>query len=201
MAHYNMLSMPWIHLSFWIGPLLIAGILIILAAIVARTHLRELYKRQFGETRRERLFLASVGFFTAVIVVRGITIAIHNDVGPFHNISMHGRHIHHLVWGILLLLLVGYSWLLEIGTGSQASWRWAGRVTSMLYGVAAALTLDEFALWLNLSDVYWQRQGRESYEAMAFFGGLLGIGIFGAPFLRAIGRELARPFRRAGTPQ
>ena len=66
----------------------------------------------------------------------------------------------------------------------------------MLYGVAAALTLDEFALWLNLRDVYWQRQGRESYEAMAFFGGLLAIGIFGGPFFRAIGRELVRPFGR-----
>jgi hypothetical protein len=188
--------MPWLHRSFWIGPLLIAGILVILAAVVSRSRLREIYKRQLGESRRERLFLASVGFFVAVIVVRGITIAIHNDVGPFHNVSMHGRHIHHLVWGILLLLLVGYSWLLEIGTGAQNSWRWAGRATSMLYGVAAALTLDEFALWLNLSDVYWQRQGRESYEAMAFFGGLLGMGIFGAPFLRGIAHEIGRPFRR-----
>lgn len=71
----------------------------------------------------------------------------------------------------------------------------------MLYGVAAALTLDEFALWLNLRDVYWQRQGRESYEALALFAGLLGVGIFGAPFLRAIGREIARPFRRAKAPQ
>ena len=193
--------MPWLHRSFWIGPLLIAGVLTVLAAIVARTRLREIYKRQFGQTRRERLFLASVGVFTAVVIVRGITIAIHNDLGPFHDVSMHGRNIHHLVWGILLLLLVGYAWLLEIGTGSQQSWRWAGRVTSMLYGVAAALTLDEFALWLNLSDVYWQRQGRESYEALALFGGLLGIGVFGAPFLRGIGREVSRPFRRRKASQ
>jgi hypothetical protein len=187
--------MPWVHKSFWIGPLLIAGILALLWAVVSRTKLRDIYKRQFGETRRERLFLASVGFFVAVLVVRGITIAIHNDVGPFHNISMHGRHIHHLVWGILLLLLVGYTWLLEIGTGSTTSWRFMGRLTAMLYGVAAALTLDEFALWLNLEDVYWQRQGRESYEAMALFGGLLAIGIFGKPFFQGAVREITRPFR------
>jgi hypothetical protein len=99
---------------------------------------------------------------------------------------MRGRHIHHLVWGILLLLLVGYSWLNEIGTGGPSCFHIADRLTSMLYGVAAALTLDEFALWLNLSDVYWQREGRESYEAMALFGGLLGIGIFGAPFLKGV---------------
>jgi hypothetical protein len=188
--------MPWTHRSFWIGPLIIAGILAILALIVYGTRLRSIYQRQFGETRRERLFLASVGFFTAAAVVRGITIAIHNDVGPFHNVEMHGRHIHHMVWGILLLLLVGYAWLLEVGSGSTSSRRWTGRLTSMLYGVAAALTLDEFALWLNLSDVYWQRQGRESYEAMALFGSVLAVGIFGGPFFRGIGHELARPFQR-----
>jgi hypothetical protein len=188
--------MPWLHRSFWIGPLLIAAVLAILSLIVSRTKLREIYRRQFGETRRERLFLASLGFFTAVLVVRGITIAIHNDIGPFHNITMHGRHIHHLVWGILLLLLVGYTWLLEIGTGAANSRRWTGRLTSMLFGVAAALTLDEFALWLNLSDVYWERQGRESYEAMALFGGLLAVGVFGKPFFASALQEITRPFRR-----
>lgn len=192
--------MPWTHRSFWIGPLIIAAILGLFAAVVYGTRLRRIYKQQFGETRRERLFLASVGFFIAVAVVRGLTIAIHNNVGPFHNVEMRGRHIHHMVWGILLLLLVGYSWLVEIGTGSTDSRRWAGRLTSMLYGVAAALTLDEFALWLNLSDVYWQRQGRESYEAMALFGGVLAIGVFGVPFFRGIVREILHPFRRE-TPQ
>jgi hypothetical protein len=189
--------MPWTHRSFWIGPLLIAGLLAILAAIVSSTRLRRIYQQQFAARRRERLFLASVGFFTAALVVRGITLAIHNKIGPFHDISMRGRHIHHLVWGILLLLLVGYTWLLGIGTADASSFRWAGRLTSMLFGVAAALTLDEFALWLNLSDVYWQREGRESYEALGFFGSLLAVGVFGVPFFRGIAHELARPFRRS----
>lgn len=186
--------MPWMHRSFWIAPSIIAAILAILVLIVSHTRLGSIYKERLAESRRERLFLASVGFFTAVAVVRGLTIAIHNNIGPFHDVEMHGRHIHHMVWGILLLLLVGYSWLLEIGTGSSSSLRWMGQLTSMLYGVAAALTLDEFALWLNLSDVYWQRQGRESYEAMALFGGILAIGIFGGPFFRGTARELTRPF-------
>jgi hypothetical protein len=187
--------MPWEHRSFWIGPLIIAAILGLLALLVSGTGLRAIYARHLAESRRERLFLASLGFFVAVAVVRGITIAIHNNIGPFHNVSMHGRHIHHMVWGILLLLLVGYIWLVELGTGSADSYRWVGRVTSMLYGIAAALILDEFALWLNLSDVYWQREGRESYEAMALFGGILAIGVFGGPFFRGIAHELLRPFR------
>ena len=60
----------------------------------------------------------------------------------------------------------------------------------MLFGVAAALTLDEFALWLNLRDVYWEREGRESFEALALFGGLLALGVFGRTFWRGIASEL-----------
>jgi hypothetical protein len=65
----------------------------------------------------------------------------------------------------------------------------------MLFGVAAALTLDEFALWLNLRDVYWEREGRESFEALALFGGLLAIGIFGRAFWRGVVAELGALLR------
>lgn len=187
--------MPWVHRTFWIGPLIIAAILAFLAMTVYHSRLRRIWTQRFAESRRERLFLASVGFFTAVLVVRGITIAIHNNIGPFHDVEMRGRHIHHLVWGILLLLLVGYGWLLEIGNGSDQSTPWMGRLMCLLFGVAAALTLDEFALWLNLSDVYWDRQGRESFEAMGLFGGLLSIGIAGKPFFAGIAREFRSVFR------
>src|SRR2546425_1192843 len=93
-----------------------------------------------------------------------------------------GLHIHHLVWGILLLLVVGYVWLLEIGVGSS----WVASLTAMAFGVGAALILDEFALWLNMQDVYWERQGRESIDAVVIFAGLLSVGIWGWPFLRAL---------------
>jgi hypothetical protein len=66
----------------------------------------------------------------------------------------------------------------------------------MAYGVGAALTLDEFALWLNLRDVYWEREGRESFEAMTLFAAILCIGIFGHPFYRGVGREFAVVIRR-----
>lgn len=112
--------------------------------------------------------------------------------GPFHDISMGGRHIHHLVWGILLLLLVGYAWLLQIGTGQGRGSRWCGRAMSFLYGLGAALTLDEFALWLNLRDVYWDREGRASIDAVLLFGSLLAIGIWGGRFFRALIKEAAR---------
>ncbi|MCU1259630.1 MAG: putative rane protein [Bryobacterales bacterium] len=187
--------MPWTHRSFWIGPLFIAAILGLFVAVFSRGRLRAVYERHFAQTRRERQFLASVGFFTAVLVVRALTIAIHLDIGPFHDVSMRGRHIHHLVWGILLLLTVGYGWLLKIGTGSEESSPWMGRLMSMLFGVAAALTLDEFALWLNLKDVYWEHQGRESLEAMGLFGALLSIRIFGAGLFHGVAKESVKVVR------
>jgi hypothetical protein len=150
---------------------------------------RWLYHFHFQDERRERLFLASLGFLLTFGIVRGITHTIRAGVGPFHDIGNGTLHVHHLVWGILLLLLVGYVWLL------QPSGTLASRLTAFAFGVGAALTLDEFALWLNFQDVYWTRQGRESIDAVVIFAALLSVGVWGYPFMGAIARRFRR--RRA----
>jgi hypothetical protein len=66
----------------------------------------------------------------------------------------------------------------------------------MLYGIASALILDEFALWLNLKDVYWQREGRESVEAMVIFASLLAMTQLGAPLFEGLVREFTGLFSR-----
>jgi hypothetical protein len=157
--------------------------------------LKELYTFHFKSERRERLFLASVGFLLTFGIVRGITHLIRAGVGPIHNVNAGGLHIHHLVWGILILILVGYVWLIEQGVGSN----WIASITALAFGVGAALTLDEFALWLNLQDVYWTGTGRESIDAVIIFISLLSVGIWGGPFLRAIARELVFIVRRPVT--
>jgi hypothetical protein len=155
--------------------------------------LAQLYTFHFKNERRERLFLASIGFLLAFGIVRGITHMIKDGVGPFHNVvSSGGLHIHHLVWGILLLLLVGYVWLIQEGTGQSRFPSWFSRATAIVYGVGAALTLDEFALWLNLQDVYWAGKGRESVDAVVIFASFLSVGIWGFPFLAGVARELRR---------
>ncbi|HET7185485.1 MAG TPA: hypothetical protein VFI82_12420 [Terriglobales bacterium] len=156
---------------------------------LARGRFHQIYQAHLGESRRERHFLGSLAFFLTFGAVRAITYSIRAGIGPFHDISAGGRHIHHLVWGILLLLIVGYLWLAEIGTGALDSSVWTGRITVLLYGVGAALTLDEFALWLNLADVYWSPQGRASIRAAFFFGSLLSVGFWGGPFLHALTRH------------
>ncbi len=94
-----------------------------------------------------------------------------------------------MVWGILLLLAVGYGWLIDIGTGEGRSSVLMSRLMSLLYGAGAALTLDEFALWLNLRDVYWAREGRSSIDAVVLFGSLLAIGAWGAPLFTRRSRK------------
>ena len=50
-------------------------------------------------------------------------------------------------------------------------------MTATLYGVASALTLDEFALWFDLQDDYWTQAGRKSIDAVALFSSLLTAGV------------------------
>ncbi len=156
------------------------------------TILRDVYRLHFQDERRERHFLASVAFLITFALVRGITATIRAGVGPFQDITAGTTHIHHLVWGILLLLAVGYVWLSEVGVRSG----WAANLTAIAFGVGAALTLDEFALWLNLQDVYWERQGRVSIDAIVIFASLLSAGVWGGPFLAAAGRVLLRRRRK-----
>ena len=145
------------------------------------------YRRAFKDTRRERLFLSSVSFFATFAATRGITHAIKAGVGPFHNISEGGTHIHHSTFGILGLLGIGYLWTYQVGVGVGQCRRWPSRASAATYGIAAALTLDEFALWLDLHDDYWDKQGRKSIDAVAIFGGLLGIGFAGRSALKELG--------------
>lgn len=91
-----------------------------------------------------------------------------------------------MVWGILLLLGVGYGWLADIGTGQGESSIAVSRLMAILYGAAAALTLDEFALWLNLRDVYWAQEGRSSLDAAIIFLALLCVGYWGSPVVKAV---------------
>jgi hypothetical protein len=145
------------------------------------------YERHFSDCRRERAFLSATGFTVAFATARGITHAIKAGVGPFHNISKGGRHIHHSTFGIFGLLGVGYVWTYRYAIGPALGHRWPSRLSAASYGVAAALTLDEFALWLDLHDDYWDKQGRKSIDAVAIFGGLLGMGVAGRGALNELG--------------
>jgi len=180
---------------FWTALLVVAITAAVLAILIGHVSLRapaaalRLYRRHFPEPRHERLFLASVSFFLTFMIARGIAHAIALRVGPFANVRLGAVHVHHLVWGILVLLGVGLCWLAQIGDGASGASPVASRVTALLYGAGAALTLDEFALWLLLEDVYWTPQGRLSVHAALLFGSLLAVLAGGGRFFHAAVRE------------
>jgi hypothetical protein len=76
-------------------------------------------------------------------------------------VEARGVHVHHLVWGIGLMLLSGF---LAFAAPLEAPW-W--HLVAIAFGVGAGFTLDEFALWVHLEDVYWAEQGRASFDAVA----------------------------------
>jgi hypothetical protein len=181
----------------------IAGswILLIFAALIAAalllllhlTGLGHFVHQQIPDRPHRRLFYASVSFFITFLAVRLLVASITHHIGPFGYVEMGGRHIHHLVWGILLLLLVGHAELAELGSGSTPQAIFLSRLIAISYGIGAALTLDEFALWLNLDAMaYWSKQGRESIDAVVLFGALLAVTTWGAPLWgRLLGKRTA----------
>jgi hypothetical protein len=174
--------------SWFILLLSIAGSAFLLLLLQGTSFGTVIHER-ISDRPRRRLFVASVSFFLTFAGVRAVVFAVLHQIPPFHFIDHGGRHIHHLVFGIIILLLVGYGWLAEIGTGADDSSILLSRLMSILYGVGAALTLDEFALWLNLEDVYWSPQGRSSIDAVILFGALLAASAWGLPLLRSRGKK------------
>ncbi len=189
---YSALHPAYFALAVFAAIVLVA--LAFAAAIRHRHRVPALYRRYLSRTHRERRFLAALAFYLSFAIVRLLAHAIRSGIGPFHNIEVGGRHIHHLVLGIVILLVVGYGWLLQVGGDLNAKSHVSARIMPILYGVGAALTLDEFALWLNLEDVYWTQQGRASIDAVLLFGALLILALLGGQFLRALAREALRPF-------
>jgi hypothetical protein len=133
-------------------------------------------------------WLAFAGTFGAV---RGITISIRAGKGPFKNLSVGGEHLHHYMWGIGILAGVG-----AIAVRGEEKHRRHPTV-ALSYGGGLALIVDEFALLLDLKDVYWARQGRVSVDVGVGGIALAGSYFAGLPVLRAVSRD-RRDRRRQG---
>lgn len=173
----------------WILVIFAAFATAVMVLLLHVTRLGGLIHTHIPDRPRRRLFVASVSFFVTFLGVRLLVFCITHHIGPFGWVEFHGRHIHHLVWGILILLAVGYAWLAELGSGATPTSIFLSRLLAILFGVGAALTLDEFALWLNLANVYWSPEGRESIDAVLLFGSALAAGAWGAPLFSGIARK------------
>jgi hypothetical protein len=128
-----------------------------------------------GEDGQRAGFLLLAGFLGSWLFIRTSARMIRAQVSwwPGNVETKSGLHIHHLVWGILVLMVSGF-----LGFALQPPSPWMD-VLAVLFGIGAGLTLDEFALWLHLEDVYWSDEGRSSVDAVVIalaFGGLVVAG-------------------------
>ena len=142
-------------------------------AEVARAGYREV------STRENSLFNMLTAFSASFLVARGVTYLLrgHSRVGPFRNVRLGRRHIHHFVPGIVLAFASGGAAIL---TRDETLEPWLAAP----FGAGVGLTLDESALLLELEDVYWSREGLLSVQITLAVMAMLGALALGLRFLR-----------------
>jgi hypothetical protein len=136
------------------------------------------YERHIEATGKEIHFLILLSFLGSFGFIRTSAHMIRNQVSwwPGNVETKGGTHIHHMVWGILLLMTMGY---LGLAVHPESPWL---EFIAIAFGIGMGLTLDEFALWLNLQDVYWSQKGRQSIDAVIVAATLLVIAVLGLQF-------------------
>src|SRR5215475_4689481 len=123
---------------------------------------RTAYFEELGPLERSALW-SWIAFTATFAGVRTITHSIKRGDGPFHNLTLDRAHLHHYMFGIAMIIGVG-----AVAVSGEERTR-SQPLVGLTYGSGLALIVDEFALLLDLKDVYWAKQGRSSVD--------LGIGI------------------------
>jgi hypothetical protein len=143
---------------------------------------RRAYREDLDASERSAL-LSWLAFTVTFGAVRGITYSIKSGRGPFRNLSVGGEHLHHYMWGIGLVSGVG-----GVAVHGEERQRRHPAV-AISYGAGLALIVDEFALLLDLRDVYWAKQGRISVDLGIGGSALAGTYFAAQPLLRALRRR------------
>ncbi|MFJ8159694.1 hypothetical protein ACIRBY_02060 [Streptomyces sp. NPDC096136] len=116
--------------------------------------------RNIVEPGKLPLLLALASFVVTFAATRVVTRMIRAGRGPFRNVTPGGLHVHHCVPGVVLMTVGGFTSI----AGGRAGW--GAGLAAVLFGMGAGLVLDEFALILHLSDVYWSKEGTLSVEVV-----------------------------------
>ncbi|GAA1629888.1 hypothetical protein GCM10009733_028330 [Nonomuraea maheshkhaliensis] len=131
------------------------------------------FQQSIISTGRLPLFCYFVMLIVAFIATRINVRLIRAKIGWFRNVNVGEMHIHHVVFGVVLMLIGGVALIVspgsQIGTAAAAS----------VFGVGSALVLDEFALILHLHDVYWEEEGRTSVDAVFIAVAVTGLLLIG----------------------
>ena len=147
--------------------------------ITAASFITDFWNDQLVEHGRQYMFLLFVGFLGSFAFIRLSTRLMRSPRVPWWpgSIETGGLHVHHLVFGIVLMMAAGVMGYALLDTGFWYE------VSALLFGIGIGLTIDEFALWLHLRDVYWAEEGRSSVDATLIAVALMGLILLGgAPF-------------------
>ena len=133
-----------------------------------------LYDRAIVDTGRQPEFLFFVSFLITFGFIRTSAHMIRAQVKWWPgNVEVGGTHIHHLVWGIVTIMITGY---VGVTIAPPSPWH---EIIAVFFGIGMGLALDEFALWLDLKDVYWSEQGRRSIDAVIIAATITGMILVG----------------------
>jgi hypothetical protein len=143
------------------------------------TEVRDAYRSELDSSQQSAL-ISWLAFTTTFSAVRGVTHAIKAGKGPFRNLSLGGEHLHHYMWGIGMVSGVG-----AVAVRGTEELR-RHPVTALSYGTGLALIVDEFALLLDLKDVYWAKQGRVSVDLAICASSLAATYFAALPVLRKV---------------
>lgn len=114
------------------------------------------------EHDEQGLFLVLAGFVLSFAFIRMSTRLMRSPGvtwWPGSVVSDSGVHLHHLVFGIVTMMIGGALGFAALGHSPYAE------ICAFAFGAGAGLTIDEFALWVYLDDVYWAQEGRSSIDA------------------------------------
>jgi hypothetical protein len=138
--------------------------------------LTDFWSEQILANNRQGVFLVLVGFILSFVFIRMSTRLMRSPKVPWWPgsvVSDSGVHLHHLVFGIVTMMIAG-----TLGFAAHGEGPWA-EICGFFFGVGAGLTIDEFALWVYLDDVYWAEEGRSSIDATVIAAATMALVVLG----------------------
>ncbi len=136
----------------------------------------DFWNNQLVDHDRQGVFLVLVGFILSFAFIRMSTRLMRSPKVPWWPGSVStgsGVHVHHLVFGIVTMMVAGTLGFVAFG---HSPW---GELCAFAFGVGIGLTIDEFALWVYLDDVYWAEEGRSSIDATVIAAAMMGLIVIG----------------------
>jgi hypothetical protein len=148
--------------------------------MIEATIFSDFWNDQILAEEKQGLFLVLTGFVLSFAFIRMSTRLMRSPKVPWWPgsvVSESGVHLHHLVFGIVTMMISGAVGFTVLGDGPWTEF------CALLFGIGAGLTIDEFALWIYLDDVYWAEEGRVSIDATVIAAAAMGLVLLGfTPF-------------------